>query len=83
MPGTPRSRERALLGKMLVELREKRGMPLSRLAALLDQTVVTVRKWESGRAAPDLVELREICEILGVSHETFIRRLERELEKLK
>ena len=46
------------------------------LADRLGQPQSYVSKYESGERRLDLLELRQICNALGISLEIFIRRLE-------
>ena len=46
------------------------------LADRLGQPQSYVSKYESGERRLDLLELRQVCNVLGISLEAFIRRLE-------
>ncbi len=39
-----------------------------------------VSKWESGERRLDLLELRDVCEALGISLVDFVKRFEKALE---
>jgi transcriptional regulator with XRE-family HTH domain len=49
------------------------------LARRIGQPQSFVSKYESGERRLDLVELREICDAVGVSLEVFVRRFEESL----
>ena len=57
--------EQARLQALLKNLRKKAGLPQS-----------FVSKFESGERRLDVLELRQVCQILGVSLEQFAARLE-------
>ena len=51
------------------------------LADRLGQPQSYVSKYESGERRLDLLELRQVCNVLGISLEAFIRRLESALDE--
>ena len=61
---------------LLRAARKEAGMRQMDLADRLGQPQSYVSKYESGERRLDLLELRQICNALGVSLEAFIRRLE-------
>jgi len=69
--------------RFLLLLRQTRldaGLRQSDLAQKLRQPQSFVSKYESGERRIDLLELREICEALGVSLAEFVRRFERDID---
>jgi transcriptional regulator with XRE-family HTH domain len=74
--------EQKYLLALLRELRQKAGLTQAQLAKLLhtDQTVIS--KYETGERRLDILELREICQALGISLPDFARRLERRLKRI-
>ena len=51
------------------------------LADRLGQPQSYVSKYEAGERRLDLLELRQVCNVLGISLEAFIRRLESALDE--
>jgi hypothetical protein len=69
--------------KLLVLLRGVRvnsGLTQSELASRLTQDQTFVSKYESGERRLDILELREVCQAIGIDFVTFVRRLDRELK---
>jgi transcriptional regulator with XRE-family HTH domain len=66
---------------LLREIRVEAGLTQADLAKRLrrDQTVVS--KYETGERRLDILELRDICEAVGISLSDFVRRLEKALKK--
>lgn len=68
--------------KLLVLLRSARidaGLTQAQLAARLDQDQTFVSKYESAERRLDILELREICQAIGIDFVEFIGRLNQEL----
>jgi transcriptional regulator with XRE-family HTH domain len=65
------------LQKLLQSSREKAGLTQVELATKLKRPQSFVSKYESGERRLDLVELRDICQALGVSLTEFVRKFER------
>jgi transcriptional regulator with XRE-family HTH domain len=68
--------------RLIVLLRETRveaGLTQSELAARIGKDQTFVSKYESGERRLDVLELREICQAIGVSLEGFVRKLEKAL----
>ena len=68
--------------KLLVLLRAVRveaGLTQSELASRLDTDQTFVSKYESGERRLDILELREVCQVIGIDFFAFIRRLDKEL----
>jgi transcriptional regulator with XRE-family HTH domain len=66
---------------LLRELRLAVGMKQSELSAALGQPQPYISAIETGHRRVDLVEIRDICAVLGVSLSTFVGRLERRLRE--
>jgi len=72
--------EQARLQALLRSLRTKAGLRQVDLARKLGQPQSFVSKFESGERRLDVLELRQICRILGISLEQFAARLEDSLK---
>jgi len=81
MEKTIYTREYAIVLRLLREAREQAGMTQVQLAEKLHQSQSFISKFERGDRRIDIIQLRTICYILGVSLRDFIDRLERELTK--
>jgi transcriptional regulator with XRE-family HTH domain len=68
--------EQARLQALLKSLRKKAGLRQVDLAERLGQPQSFVSKFESGERRLDVLELRQVCQILGISLEQFAARLE-------
>lgn len=66
----------AQLLRLLREARLEAGLRQTDLAKALGQSQSFVSKYESGERRLDLIEIREICETLGIPFSTFINRFE-------
>lgn len=70
--------------KLLVLLRGVRadaGLTQSELASRLARDQTFVSKYESGERRLDILELRQVCRAVGTDFVTFIRKLDRDLER--
>lgn len=68
--------------KLLVLLRGVRveaGLTQSELASRLGTDQTFISKYESGERRLDILELREVCQAIGIEFLTFIRKLEKDL----
>jgi transcriptional regulator with XRE-family HTH domain len=72
--------EQARLQALLKGLRTKAGLRQVDLAEKLGQPQSFVSKFESGERRLDILELRQVCRILGISLEQFAARLEDSLK---
>lgn len=63
---------------MLRQIRLEAGLRQADLARKLGQPQSFVSKYESGERRLDVLELRQICTVLGVSLTEFVRQLEGE-----
>lgn len=62
------------------EVRTGAGLRQVDLAERLGQPQSFVSKYESGERRLDLLEVRRICEAVGITLEEFVRKLEDSLE---
>jgi transcriptional regulator with XRE-family HTH domain len=68
--------------RLLTLLRSARidaGLTQAQLAARLDQDQTFVSKYESAERRLDILELREVCQAIGIDFMKFIGRLDQEL----
>lgn len=72
------SDEHEKLRRLLRELRLKSNLTQAQLALRLEVPQSFVSKYESGERRLDVLELRLVCNALGLSLLEFIRRLEKE-----
>ena len=72
--------ERTLLA-LLRAARREAGMRQVDLADRLRRPQSYVSKYESGERRLDLLELRQICNALGISLEAFVRKLESAIDE--
>jgi transcriptional regulator with XRE-family HTH domain len=69
--------EQQRLQELLRQIRMDVGLKQTELAEQLGQSQSFVSKYESGERRLDLLELRQICEALGLSLLEFVRKFER------
>ena len=81
IPNENRQREKLLL--LLKEMRQKRGVTQVELAEKLSVPQSFVSKYESGERQLDILELRQICQLVGISFDNFVRQLEEKLNETK
>jgi len=67
------------LQSLLREIRLDADLRQSELAKRLGQPQSFVSKYESGERRLDLLELRQVCEAVGISLKEFIRKFEKSL----
>lgn len=60
-------------GKLIAELRKKQGFTQQQLADKLNLSNKTISKWESGAGSPDIANLLDLAEVLGVSVDELLR----------
>jgi transcriptional regulator with XRE-family HTH domain len=68
--------EQQRLQELLRQIRTEAGLKQTDLAGLLGQSQSFVSKYESGERRLDLLELRQICEAIGLSLSEFVRKFE-------
>ena len=81
IPNENRQREKFLL--LLREMRQKQGVTQVELAGKLGVPQSFVSKYESGERQLDVLELRQICQFIGISFDNFVRQLEEKLNETK
>lgn len=69
------------LQTLLRQIRLDAGLRQNDLAERLGQPQSFVSKYESGERRLDILELRQICEVVGISLEEFVQRLEHSLHE--
>jgi transcriptional regulator with XRE-family HTH domain len=75
-----RQQQKALL-TLLRELRSEAGLRQVDMAARLGKPQAFVSYYESGVRRLDLLELRQICGVLGIPLATFVRKFEKLLQQ--
>lgn len=68
---------------LLKQLREAKGIRQVEIAEKLGVPQSFISKYESGIRRLDVLELRRICQILGISLQDFIKQLEERLNEAK
>lgn len=81
IPNETRQREKFL--HLLKELREKSSIRQIDMAEQLDVPQSLISKYESGTRNLDILELRRICQLLGISLQDFVKKLEEKLNETK
>jgi transcriptional regulator with XRE-family HTH domain len=79
MEKTIYTREYAVVLRLLKESRERAGITQVDLAKALGRSQSYVSKVERGDRRLDIVQLRTICQALGLTLTEFVRRLEEAL----
>lgn len=72
--------QRGHLVSLLREMRIEAGLTQVDLAARIEKDQAYVSRYESGQRRLDVLEVREICQVVGVTLEEFVKRLERALK---
>jgi len=72
--------QRGRLVGLLREMRIEAGLTQTDLAAHIGKHQAYVSRYESGQRRLDVLEVREICEAVGITLEKFARRLEKALK---
>lgn len=81
IPNEIRQRGKFLI--LLKEMRQKQGVTQVELAEKLGVPQSFVSKYESGERQLDILELRQICQSIGVSFDNFVHQLEEKLNETK
>ncbi len=68
--------QRSRLVSLLHEIRIEAGLTQMELAVLIERDQTFVSKYESGQRRLDVLEVREICQAIGITLEEFVKRLE-------
>jgi transcriptional regulator with XRE-family HTH domain len=71
------------LQDLLKEIRREKNLTQAEIAGVLEQSQSFVSKYESGERILDILEVRFICERLGLSLADFCSRLETKIGKKK
>jgi transcriptional regulator with XRE-family HTH domain len=74
IPNENQQREKLLA--LLKEIRQKNGMTQIELAQKLGVPQSFVSKYEAGDRQLDILELKQICQLIGIPLDTFIHQLE-------
>jgi transcriptional regulator with XRE-family HTH domain len=72
-------RDKILL--LLREIRQEKGIRQVDMAEQLGVPQSFVSKYESGTRRLDIIELRHICQVLGISLQDFIQKMEEMLNE--
>lgn len=72
--------QRGRLVSLLREMRIEAGLTQVDLAARIEKDQAYVSRYESGQRRLDVLEVREICQVIGVTLEEFVKRLESALK---
>jgi transcriptional regulator with XRE-family HTH domain len=68
--------QRGRLVSLLREMRVEAGLTQVDLGARIEKDQTYVSRYESGQRRLDVLEVREICQVIGVTLEEFAGRLE-------
>jgi len=68
--------EQTVLQRLLRQIRRGAGLRQEDLAQMLGKPQSFVSNYERGERRLDLLELRQICEVVGVPLADFVRRFE-------
>lgn len=72
--------QRDRLVTLLREMRIEAGLTQADLAARIEKDQAYVSRYESGQRRLDVLEVREICQVVGVTLGEFVKRLESALK---
>lgn len=72
--------QRGRLVSLLRDMRIEAGLTQVDLAARIEKDQAYVSRYESEQRRLDVLEVREICQVVGVTLEEFAKRLERVLK---
>jgi transcriptional regulator with XRE-family HTH domain len=75
-----RKKQEALLS-LLRQVREEKGLRQTDVAEALRCPQSVVSKYESGERRLDLIELYDLCAVMGISLQEFAKRFEHSLEE--
>ena len=70
---TGKNMENVRTGKLIAELRKKKGLTQQALAEQMNLSNKTVSKWESGAGSPDISNLPVLADLLGVTVDELLR----------
>ena len=72
--------QRGRLVSLLREMRIEASLTQVDLGARIEKDQAYVSRYESGQRRLDVLEVREICQVVGVTLEEFVKRLESALK---
>jgi transcriptional regulator with XRE-family HTH domain len=72
--------QRSLMTDLLRELRLETGLTQVELGARMEKDQAYVSRYESGQRRLDVLEVREICQAIGMTLEGFVKKLEKVLK---
>lgn len=72
--------QRDRLVALLREMRVEAGLTQTDLAIRVEKDQAYVSRYESGQRRLDVLEIREICQAIGITLEEFAKRLEKALK---
>ena len=72
--------QRDRMTAMLRELRLEASLTQTELASRIDKDQTYVSRYESGQRRLDMLEVREICQAVGIGFEEFARMLDKALK---
>jgi len=75
------TQQRKILLNLLRELREKKAIRQVDIAEQLGVPQSFISKYESGTRNLDILEVRKICQLLGISLTDFAKKLEDSLDE--
>jgi transcriptional regulator with XRE-family HTH domain len=75
--------QRAKLYTLLKKFRQDKGIRQVELAQRLGVPQYFVSKYESGDRRLDVLELRQVCDAIGISLQEFMQELENRLNEAK
>lgn len=75
------SRNQQELQQLLREVRHEAGLRQQDLAEKISEPQSFVSKLETGERRLDILELREVCQAMGVDLVEFVTRLEKQLKQ--
>lgn len=78
MPNKSDGGEQTKLQTLLRTLRREAGLSQMALSQILHRPQSFVSKYESGERRLDVIELREVCEAMGLHLSAFVERLEQD-----
>ena len=71
---------RKLIAENIARLRKRAGMTQAELAERINYTDKAVSKWERGESLPDVIVIKEIADLLGVTVDTLLSEEGRAVE---
>ena len=75
------TREHTAVTRLLQQARKEAGLTQIELADALGQSQSFVSKYERGERRLDVIQLRGVCQALGLTLAQFVERLEQQLRK--